>query len=260
MGAPGIMNVLAIDIGGTHVKILATGQNERQEFESGPKLTPQSMVASVKKLAKNWKYELVSIGYPGLVRFNRPIAEPRNLTKGWVGFDFEGAFGRPVRIINDAAMQALGSYRGGTMLFLGLGTGLGSAMVVEGVVLPFELGQLSYKKGTLEDHLGLRGLQRLGKRKWRQEVAYCIGRLVHAFNLDDVVLGGGNVKKLKTLPEGCRGGDNVNAFLGGFRLWEDDLRPARRKKALFVVRTKSSPRTNQKTRFTEKDTTKGAAA
>ena len=216
------MNILAIDIGGTHVKILATEQNERREFESGPKLTPQSMAASVKKLAKDWKYELVSIGYPGLVRFNRPIAEPRNLAKGWVGFNFEGAFGRPVRIINDAAMQALGSYRGGTMLFLGLGTGLGSAMVVEGVVVPFELGQLSHKKGTLEDYLGLRGLQRLGKKKWRQEVAYCIGRLVPALHLDDVVLGGGNVKKLKTLPEGCRGGDNVNAFLGGFRLWEDD--------------------------------------
>jgi len=254
------MNILAIDIGGTHVKILATGQNERQEFESGPKLTPRSMVASVKKLAKDWKYELVSIGYPGLVHFNRPIAEPRNLAKGWVGFNFEGAFGRPVRIINDAAMQALGSYRGGTMLFLGLGTGLGSAMVVEGVVVPFELGQLSYKKGTLEDYLGLRGLQRLGKKKWRQEVAYCIGHLVRALHLDDVVLGGGNVKRLKTLPEGCRGGDNVNAFLGGFRLWENDrLRPAWRKQALFVVRTKSSPRTNQKTRFTEKGT-KGAAA
>src|SRR5262249_48189173 len=148
--------VLAIDIGGTHVKILATGQDERHEFESGPKLTPQSMVANVKNLAKDWKYELVSIGYPGLVRFNRPIAEPRNLAKGWVGFNFEAGFGRPVRIINDAAMQALGSYRGGTMLFLGLGTGLGSAMVVEGVVLPFELGHLPYKKGTLEDYLGVR--------------------------------------------------------------------------------------------------------
>ncbi len=154
-----------------HVKILASGQNERQEFESGLKLTPQSMVAAVKKLAKDWKYELVSIGYPGRVRFNRPIAEPLNLAKGWVGFNFEAAFKRPVRIINDAAMQALGSYRGGTMLFLGFGTGLGSAMVVEGAVIPFELGQLPYKKGTVEDYLGLHGLQRLGKKKWRQEVA-----------------------------------------------------------------------------------------
>src|SRR5262245_58268457 len=252
------MNVLAIDIGGTHVKILATGQPERREFESGPKLTPESMVAGVTKLAKDWKYEVVSMGYPGPVRFNRPITEPRNLAKGWVGFNFEAAFNRPVRIINDAAMQALGSYRGGTMLFLGLGTGLGSAMVVEGFVVPFELGQLSYKKGTIEDYLGLRGLLRLGKKKWRQEVAYCVGRLVPALQLDDVVLGGGNVKKLKTLPKGCRGGDNVNAFLGGFRLWEDALLPrALRKKTLSAIPKKSIL---QKTRFTDKDSTKGAAA
>src|SRR5215813_6325495 len=255
------MNVLAIDIGGTNVKILATGQDERQEFESGPKLTPQSMVARVKELAKSWKYELVSIGYPGLVRLNRPIAEPHNLAKGWVGFNFEAAFQRPVRIINDAAMQALGSYRGGTMLFLGLGTGLGSAMVVEGTVIPFELGQFPYKKGTIEDYLGLRGLQRLGKKIWREEVACCIDRLVLALQLDDVVLGGGNVKKLRALPEGCRGGDNVDAFLGGFRLWEEDRLPrAPQKKALSAVRKKSSPQPNQKTPFIEKDTTKGAAA
>jgi polyphosphate glucokinase len=255
------MNVLAIDIGGTHVKLLVSGQNERQEFESGPKLTPQSMVATVKKLAKDWKYELVSIGYPGAVRFNRPIVEPRNLGKGWVGFNFEAAFKRPVRIINDAAMQALGSYRGGTMLFLGFGTGLGSAMVVEGHVIPFELGQLSYKKGTLEDYLGLRGLERLGKKKWQKEVAYCISRLGPAFQLDEVVLGGGNVKKLKSLPEGCRGGDNVDAFLGGFRLWEDDHLPrARRNTAPFVVRKTSRPGQNQKTRLIQINKMKGAAA
>src|SRR5215468_3471240 len=230
------MNVLAIDIGGTHVKILATGQDERQEFESGPKLTPQFMVANVKRLAKDWNYELVSIGYPGLVRFNRPIAEPRNLAKGWVGFNFEAAFKRPVRIINDAAMQALGSYRGGTMLFLGFGTGLGSAMVVEGVVVPFELGHLSYKRGIVEDYVGLRGLQSLGKKKWREEVEYCIDRLTSALQVDDVVLGGGNVRKLKTLPEGCRGGDNADAFLGGFRLWEKDHLPhARQNKGLFAA-------------------------
>jgi polyphosphate glucokinase len=243
------------------VKILASGQNERQEFESGAKLTPRSLVATVKKLAKDWKYDVVSIGYPGVVRFNRPVAEPRNLAKGWVGFNFESAFKRPVKIINDAAMQALGSYRGGTMLFLGFGTGLGSAMVVEGIVVPLELGQLSYKKGTVEDYLGLRGLQRLGKKKWRQEMAYCIGRLVPALQLDDVVLGGGNVKKLKILPKGCRGGDNVDAFLGGFRLWEDDFLPrAPRKKTLFAVPKKSSPHPNLKTRLIEKDTMKGAAA
>jgi polyphosphate glucokinase len=255
------MDVLAIDIGGTRVKILATGQNQRQAFESGPKLTPQSMVATVKKLAKDWKYDVVSIGYPGLVRFNRPVVEPRNLAKGWVGFNFEAAFKRPVKIINDAAMQALGSYRGGTMLFLGFGTGLGSAMVVEGVVVPLELGHLSYRKGTVEDYLGRRGLQRLGKRKWRQEVAYCIGRLVPALHLDDVVLGGGNVKKLKKLPEGCRGGDNVNAFLGGFRLWKDDHLPrAPEKKALSAIPKKSRSHPNQKTPVIEKDTPKGAAA
>jgi polyphosphate glucokinase len=234
------MNVLAIDIGGTHVKILVSGEEERREFESGLKLTPQSMVANVKKLSKDWKYDVVSIGYPGRVRDNRPIVEPRNLAKGWVGFNFEAAFTRPVKIINDAAMQALGGYRGGTMLFLGFGTGLGSAMVVQGVVVPFELGQLSYKKGTVEDYLGERGLLRLGKKKWREEVAYCISRLVPALQPDDVVLGGGNVKKLKTLPEGCRGGDNVDAFLGGFRLWEDDYLP--------------------RLPLTKKHTTKGAAA
>jgi polyphosphate glucokinase len=255
------MNVLAIDIGGTHVKILATGQDERLEFPSGPKLTPKSMVANVKKLAQDWKYDLVSIGYPGLVRFNRPIAEPHNLGKGWVGFNFEVAFKRPVRMVNDAAMQALGSYRGGTMLFLGFGTGLGSALVVDGVVVPLELGQLSYKNGTLEDYLGLRGLQRLGKKKWRQEVAYNIGRLVPALQPDDVVLGGGNVKFLKKLPEGCRGGDNVNAFLGGFRLWEADHLPrAIPKKTLFAIPKNSRAQLNKPKRSTEKNTMKGAAA
>src|SRR5215472_7057862 len=154
------MDVLVVDVGGTHVKIFASGEERRQEFESGPNLAPQTMVAKVKELAKDWKYELVSIGYPGRVRYNRPVAEPVNLAKGWVGFNFEAAFQRPVRIVNDAAMQALGSYRGGTMLFLGLGTGLGSAMIVDGVVVQFELGQLRYKNGTVEDYLGLRGLQR----------------------------------------------------------------------------------------------------
>lgn len=208
------MNVLAIDIGGTNVKILATGQDERRQFRSGPKLTPGRMVAEVKKLAADWKYEAVSIGYPGQVRFNRPTGEPRNLAKGWVGFDFEAAFKCPVKVVNDSAMQAPGSYGGGTMLFLGFGTGLGSALVVDGVLVPMELGQLSYKKGTYEDYLGIRGLQRLGHRKWRHEVTSCVRRLMPAFHLDDVVLGGGNLKNLKTLPEG------VEAETTTTRSWE----------------------------------------
>jgi polyphosphate glucokinase len=222
------MNVLAIDIGGTHVKILATGQKERREFESGPAMTPQAMVDGVKKLAADWTYDVVSIGYPGPVRNNRPLAEPHNLGKGWVRYNFKAAFKCPVKLINDAAMQALGSYRKGTMLFLGFGTGLGSALVVDGAVVPMELAHLSYKHGTYEDYLGLRGLKRQGKKKWRKLVASCVERLVPALQLDDLVLGGGNVKKLKKMPKGCRAGDNANAFIGGFRLWAKEMasRPA----------------------------------
>jgi predicted NBD/HSP70 family sugar kinase len=222
------MNVLVIDIGGSRVKILATGQKQRRVLESGPTMTPQAMVAGVRKLAADWKYAVVSIGYPGKVRHNRVLAEPHNLGKGWVGFNFKAAFRRPVKVINDAAMQALGSYRRGTMLFLGFGTGLGSALVVEGVVVPMELAHLSYKKGTYEDYLGLRGLKRLGKKKWRKLVTSCVERLIPALQLDDVVLGGGNVKKLKKLPKGCRAGANANAFMGGFRLWAREGRPAPR--------------------------------
>ena len=215
------MNVLVIDIGGTHVKILATGHEEKREFPSGSKLTPDQMVAGVKKLAEGWKYDVVSIGYPGVVVRNRPLAEPHNLGTGWAGFDFEAAFKCPVKVVNDAAMQALGSYKGGKMLFLGLGTGLGSAMIVDGIVEPMELGHLPYKKGTYEDYVGERGLETQGKRKWRKQVADVVQRLVTALEPDDVVLGGGNVKNLEELPEGCRAGDNANAFLGGFRLWEN---------------------------------------
>jgi polyphosphate glucokinase len=215
------VNVLAIDIGGTHVKILATGQDEPRKFPSGPKLGPDAMVAGVKKLAKGWKYDVVSIGYPGPVLHGRPVAEPHNLAKGWVGFDYKGAFECPVRIVNDAAMQALGSYEGGKMLFLGLGTGLGTAMIIDGEVEPLELGHLPYKKGTYEDYVGLRGLEKRGKKKWRKYVEDIVERLVAALEPDDVVLGGGNVKKLKELPHGCRAGNNANAFPGGFRLWDD---------------------------------------
>jgi polyphosphate glucokinase len=214
------MNVLVVDVGGTSVKILATGQAESRRFPSGPKLTPEQMVSGVKKFAGEWEYDVVSIGYPGLVLQGRVVAEPRNLAQGWVGFDFAAAFGCPVKLINDAAMQALGSYKGGVLLFLGLGTGLGSALVVEGVVVPMELGHLSYKKGTYEDYVGQRGIKRLGRKKWRQHVAYGVARLIAALHPDDIVLGGGNAKKLPQLPPGCRVGDNANAFPGGFRLWE----------------------------------------
>jgi polyphosphate glucokinase len=214
------LNVLVVDVGGTHVKVLATGQAQRREFLSGPTLTPTEMVSGVKKLAAEWKYEVVSIGYPGPVLRDRPVAEPHNLAAGWMGFRFGEAFGCPVKLINDAAMQALGSYKGGKLLFLGLGTGLGSAMVVAGIVEPMELGHLPYKKATYEDYVGLRGLEKRGKKKWRGHVADVVARLIAALRPDDVVLGGGNLKKLKELPQGCRAGDNANAFLGGFRLWK----------------------------------------
>jgi len=222
------MNVLAIDIGGTHVKILATGQAEHRRLVSGPTLTPDAMVSGVKELAGAWQYDVISIGYPGPVLHDRAVAEPHNLARGWVGFDYEAGFGRPVKIINDAAMQALGSYKGGKMLFLGLGTGLGSAMVLDGIVEPMELGHLPYKKGTYEDYVGLRGLERRGRKKWGQHVADVVALLIAALEPDDVVLGGGNVKKLKELPPRCRAGDNANAFLGGFRLWEGKTPNAKR--------------------------------
>ena len=220
MKSPG-KAVLAVDVGGTSVKILATGQSEHRSFSSGPKLTPRGMVSNVRKLAEEWIYDVVSIGYPGPVAGNRPISEPYHLGLGWIGFDFGTAFGCPVKIINDAAMQALGSYNGGKMLFLGLGTGLGSTLIVDGIVEPMELGHLPYRKGTYEDYVGRAGLERHGKKRWRCDVADVVARLMAALEPDDTVLGGGNVKKLKTLPPHCRAGDNANAFCGGFRLWEE---------------------------------------
>ncbi|HEX5399753.1 MAG TPA: ROK family protein [Verrucomicrobiae bacterium] len=224
------MNILVIDIGGTHVKVLATGQKERREFASGPKLTPKQMVAGVQKLTKDWSYEAVSMGYPGPVFHGRPVSDPHNLGRGWVGFNFAAAFRKPVKILNDAAMQALGSYEGGKMLFLGLGTGLGSALVVEGIVEPMELAHLPYKKATFEDYVGERALEKHGKKKWRRHVEDVVERLVAALEPDEVVLGGGNVKKLKKLPDGCREGDNANAFKGGFRLWQPSETIARSKR------------------------------
>ena len=219
------MHVLVVDVGGTHVKMLATGQEARREFPSGLILTAEQMVRGVKELARDWKHDVVSIGYPGPVLHGRPVAEPHNLAPGWVGFDYAAAFGCPVKVINDAAMQALGSYQGGKMLFLGLGTGLGCAMILDGIIEPMELGHLPYKKGTYEDYVGIRGLDRHGKKKWSQHVADAVALLIAALEPDDVVLGGGNVKKLKELPPGCRAGDNANAFLGGFRLWEETPNP-----------------------------------
>lgn len=218
-----VKNVLVVDIGGTSVKILASGHKIHRSFPSGPKLTPKEMVFGVKRLAADWAYDAVSIGYPGPVLRGRPIAEPYNLGRGWVGFDFGEAFSCPVIVINDAAMQAVGSYKGGKMLFLGLGTGLGSTMIVDGIVEPMELGHLPYKKDTYEDYVGKAGLDRRGKKKWRRDVADVVARLIAALEPEDTVLGGGNVRKLKTLPPRTRAGDNDNAFRGGFRLWEPTL-------------------------------------
>lgn len=213
--------VLVIDVGGTHVKILATGEKEPRKIDSGPTMTARLMVQAVKKLAQGWTYDSVAIGYPGPVVHGRPLHEPANLGIGWVGFDFRKAFGCPVRIINDAAMQAFGSYQGGRMLFLGLGTGLGSAMIVDGLLEPMELAHLPYKKDrTYEDYVGLRGLERLGKKKWRAAVADVVERLKEALEADYVVLGGGNAKLVDKLPKDTRLGSNENAFLGGFRLWD----------------------------------------
>lgn len=223
------MRVLAIDVGGTHVKILATGQKRKRAMVSGPKLTAAQMVAGVKRLATGWQYDVVSVGFPGPIAHHRPAREPYNLGSGWTVFDFEEAFGKPVRMLNDAAMQAVGSYKGGRMLFLGLGTGLGSAMVIEGGVAPMELAHMPYKKGrTFEDYVGVRALNRLGKGKWRKEVAAVIECFHLALQPEYIVIGGGNAKKLKQLPDHCELGDNANAFVGGFRLWEKSWRKLNR--------------------------------
>ncbi|MCS6897647.1 MAG: ROK family protein, partial [Nitrospira sp.] len=214
-------NVLVIDVGGTNVKILATGENEPRKFPSGPLVTPQHMVRQVRRLSRDWTYEAVVLGYPGAVVNNKPAAEPKNLGSGWTGYDFQKAFGCPVQIINDAAMQAIGSYEGGRMLFLGLGTGLGSALITDGVLVPMELAHLRYKKGrTYEDYVGQRGLKRLGKKKWRRAVHDVMTALKNALLADYVVLGGGNAKRLTKLPAWARLGNNHNAFIGGFRLGE----------------------------------------
>ncbi len=214
------MTVLVLDVGGTHVKVCAAGRSGPVKIDSGPSMTARRMVTLVKRATRGWKYDAVAIGYPGPVLHGRPVANPRNLGEGWVGFDFRKAFGKPVRIINDAAMQALGSYRGGRMLFLGLGTGLGSAMIIDGVIEPMELAHLPYKKGrTYEDYVGLAGLERYGKKKWRKHVLDVIVRLQTALETEDTVIGGGNARLLKSLPPGTRLGDNEYACAGGVRVW-----------------------------------------
>jgi polyphosphate glucokinase len=213
--------ILAVDVGGSHVKVMTSEEPAKREFSSGPHLSAKKMVNEVKRLTRDWPYDVISIGYPGPVAHDRPLAEPHNLGHGWVGFNFEKAFGRPTRVVNDALMQALGSYEGGRMLFLGLGTGMGSAMIVDGIPEPMELGHLPYRKGrTFEDCLGAAGLKHLGKKKWRREVADVVKHFVAALEPDYVVLGGGNAEKLGRLPRKVRLGNNANAFKGGFRLWD----------------------------------------
>jgi polyphosphate glucokinase len=219
---PDPAHVLVIDVGGSHVKFRMGARGSIRRFESGPDMTAADMVRQVRKLARDLPYEAVSIGYPGLVVRGRIAAEPFNLGPGWVGYDFEKAFGRPVRVINDATMQALGSYEGGRMLFLGLGTGLGATLILDGTVEPMEIGHMPYKRGrTFEDYVGERGRERLGNKKWRKAVDEVVTRLKKVLEVDYVVLGGGNAPRLKRLPEGVRLGDNLNAFKGGLQLWRE---------------------------------------
>jgi polyphosphate glucokinase len=232
------VRILAVDVGGSGVKILVSGGRTPRKLRSGPRLTPRQMVDGVRELAQGWRFDRVAIGYPGVVRGNRPVAEPMNLGSGWVGFDYRAAFGKPVRMLNDAAMQALGSYRGGSMLFLGLGTGLGSALIVDGRLQPMELGHLPYKKGgSFEDWVGRRGLERLGRRRWQRAVADVVERLRDAVRPDYVVLGGGEVKALSRLPDGVERGDNRLALRGAFLLWELD--PPRATRLRRAARSRS---------------------
>jgi len=221
--------ILVIDIGGSHVKLMIS-RTEKRKFKSELQLTPREMIAQIKPLVIDWKFDAISMGFPSPVRDGRILSEPKHLGKGWVRFDFEKAFGKPIRIINDASMQALGSYHGRRMLFLGLGTGLGSALVWSKYVLPLELGDLPYRNGSIiEDYLGKPGLARLDQKTWRRDVEHALVQLKKALIADYVVLGGGNAKKLDALPEGIERGHNRNAFLGGARLWQIDARTHRPK-------------------------------
>jgi polyphosphate glucokinase len=216
--------ILVVDIGGTHIKLMISSR-EKRKFDSGPKMTPRQLVSSLKKTVKDWKFDAVSIGFPAPVKDGIIARNPKHLGKGWAGFDFTKALRKPTRVVNDAAMQALGSYRGGRMLFLGLGTGLGSAMVYDKTLLPLELGDLPYRDGAIiEKYLGKPGLSKLGEAAWKREVRHAVLQLKKSFIADYVVLGGGNVKRFKTLPDDVELGHNRNAFLGGVRLWETDRR------------------------------------
>ena len=214
--------VLAVDVGGSHVKALTSKESERRRFKSGPELTAEQMVAGVLKAVDGWSWDVASVGIPTPVRGGKVVAEPINLGEGWVGFDFEGALGKPTKVINDATMQAVGSYEGGRMLFLGLGTGLGSTMITDGVIEPLELGHLPFRKKTFEDYVSEHALEKYGKKKWTEAVFETVQQLSAAMEPDYVVLGGGGAEELDELPPGCRLGDNQNAFLGGFRLWDPD--------------------------------------
>jgi polyphosphate glucokinase len=222
--------ILAIDVGGSHVKVMTSTGRAKREFESGPDLSAKEMVRKVKALTKDWSFDVISIGYPGPVAGNRPLREPFNLGKGWKGFDFRKAFGKPTKVVNDALMQAFGGYQGGRMLFLGLGTGLGSAMIADGELEPMELGHLPYRKGkTYEDYAGEAGRKKRGTRKWRKHVADIVKHLTAALEPDYVLLGGGNVERLGKLPPKCRRGDNADAFTGGFRLWDERAAGSKRR-------------------------------
>jgi polyphosphate glucokinase len=216
--------ILAVDVGGSHVKLLVSSDGaESRRFASGPDLAPQIMIDGIAALTGDWSYESVSVGVPSPVHGGHVVAEPVNLGAGWVGFDFQGAFEKPTKVVNDAAMQALGSYEDGKMLFLGLGTGLGTALVYDGIVEPMELGHLPFRKATFEDYVGERGLKRLGKKKWHKAVLEVIEQLTAALEPDYVVLGGGNAKRLGDLPANVRLGGNDNAFVGAFRLWDPTM-------------------------------------
>jgi polyphosphate glucokinase len=221
------MNILVIDVGGTGIKLKVSDREEMRKVPSGPDLTPTDLLSRVHEATADWAFDAIGMGYPGPVVNGRITREPVNLGKGWLGFDFEAAFGKPIKVINDAAMQALGSYEGGHMLFLGLGTGLGTTLILQNVIAPMELGHLPYKKGrTFEDYVGHAGLKRLGRRKWQGAVFDVVARLRAALIPDYIVLGGGNSKKLDDLPPGCRLGENSNAFIGGVRLWQNPPTPS----------------------------------